>query len=342
MPREIALAAEAQYVLSGSARASATRLRLTIELTDARTGLPVWSSGRDDALDDPLDAQRQAAEAIVGELASHIRRAELNRARLKGPDERDAYDLFLRARQSMHDFSRRSFDGAEELFDEVFERQPCYPEALAARAYWHMLRVGQGWSPDPGEDVARADDFVRRAIECAVPTASSFAVQGHVAAYLHKDFRAAFEAFDLALDIDPNTATAWMWRAAAHAYVGRGDRAVEAIERALALSPYDPMIYAFTSIASLACLAQGQTERAVGFARRSVAENRTYTTAYKLLVMSLGLAGRTAEAISAAEQLLTLEPDFSVALFRERSPTTASDLSVAYCKALASAGIAHS
>jgi hypothetical protein len=58
--------------------------------------------------------------------------------------------------------------------------------------------------------------------------------------------------------------------------------------------------------------------------------------------MSLGLAGRTAEAISAAEQLLTLEPDFSVALFRERSPTTASDLSVAYCKALASAGIPHS
>src|SRR5205807_6822911 len=124
----------------------------------------------------------------------------------------------------------------------------------------------------------------------------AFAVQGHIAAYLHKDFDAAFQRFETALRINPNAAPAWLWSAATHAYRGNGPRAVEEINRAMALSPYDPLMYAFNSVAGMAYLADHQFERAIECGLRSIGENRTYTSSYKLLVLALMLAGREAEA----------------------------------------------
>jgi len=138
----------------------------------------------------------------------------------------------------------------------------------------------------------------------------------HIASYLYKDFDLAFRRFETALQINANAAPAWMWSAAAHAWMGNGPLAIEEINKAMALSPYDPLMYAYSSIAAMAYLADGQYERAIECALRSVRENRTYTGAYRQLVMALVLAGREEEARSSARQLLALEPDLTVAGFR--------------------------
>jgi len=312
---------------------------LTAELTDTGRGTALWVSKLDEQFFDLLEVQNRLAEAIVGRIAPYLRAAELKRALVKRPERLEAYDLFLRAQENMHNSSRAVFESSEHLFDKAIALDPNYAAALAWRAWWHVLRVGQGWSPDPAHDTAQADQFARRAVDCDALEPMAFAVQGHIASYLHQDFDLAFQRFETALRLNPNAAPAWLWSAATHAYRGDGPRAVEEINRAMSLSPYDPLMYAYSGIAALAYICDGQYERAVECALRSMRENRSFTTAYKLLIFALMLVGREAEAQLPAHQLLKLEPGFTVEQFRLRSPTSGAPYADLFCDALARAGV---
>jgi TolB-like protein len=339
LPQEIGEALGVRYVLSGSMRIIGDHLRLTVELTDTHRGTALWLSKLDEQFFDLLEVQNRLAEAIVARVAPYLHAAELKRVRSKRPERLDAYDLFLRAQENMHNSSRAVFESSEHMFEEAVARDPHYAAALAWRAWWHLMRVGQGWSPDPARDTAQADQFAQQAVDCDTLEPMALAIQGHIASYLHKDFDLAFRRFETALQINPNAAPAWMWSAAAHAYTGNGRRAVEEINKAMALSPYDPLMYAYSGIAGVAYLADGQYERAVECALRSMRENRTFTTAYKVLVIALALAGRKLEAQVPVYQLLKLEPGFTVERFRQFSPTSAGPHADLYCGALAGAGI---
>jgi TolB-like protein/DNA-binding SARP family transcriptional activator len=338
-PREIGDVLGVRYVISGSVRVREDRLRLTIELTDAQLGAALWFAKFDERFADLFEVQDRLCEMIVGKVAPYLRAAEINRIRVKRPDSLEAYDLFLRAQENMHNSSRAVFEMSEALFDAAIAKDPHYAAALAWRAYWHVLRVGQGWSPDPAHDATQADHFARAAIECNSMEAMALAVHGQVASYLYKDFDLAFRRFEAALRINANAAPAWMWSAAAHAWMGNGRRAIQEINKAMALSPYDPLMYAYNSYASIAYLVDGQYERAIECALRCLRENPTYTAAHRQLVIALVLAGRENEARASARRLLDLEPGLTVAGFRRRYPGSASPHTDLLCDALARAGI---
>jgi TolB-like protein/DNA-binding SARP family transcriptional activator len=338
-PREIGNVLGVRYVISGSLRVLEDRLRLTIELTDTQQGAALWLSKFDERFSDLFEVQDRLAEMIVGKVAPYLHAAEMSRIRVKRPDSLEAYELFLRAQENMHNSSRSVFEASEALFDAALAKDPRYAAALAWRAYWHVLRVGQGWSPDPAHDAAQADHFARAAIECNSMEPMALAVHGQVASYLYKDFDLAFRRFEAALRINANAAPAWMWSAAVHAWMGNGPQAIEQINRAMALSPYDPLMYAYNAYAGMAYLVDGQHERAVECALRSLRENRTYTAAHRLLVVALVLAGREHEGRSAARRLLELEPGLTVTGFRRRYPGNASPHADLFCDALTIAGI---
>jgi TolB-like protein/DNA-binding SARP family transcriptional activator len=338
-PREIGNVLGVRYVLSGSVRILEDRLRLTIELTDTQLGAALWFSKFDERFADLFEVQDRLSEMIVGKVAPYLHAAEMNRIRVKRPDSLEAYDLFLRAQEYMHNSSRAVFETSEALFDAAIAKDPHYAAALAWRAYWHVLRVGQGWSPDPADDAMQADHFSRAAIECNSMEPMALAVHGHVASYLYKDFDLAFRRFETALRINANAAPAWLWSALAQAWIGNGPRAIEEINKAMALSPYDPLMYAYSGNAAVAYLVDGQYERAIECALRSLRENRTYTSAYKELAIALVLAGREDEARGPARRLLELEPGLTVASFRRRYPGSGSSHADLFCDALARAGI---
>jgi TolB-like protein/DNA-binding SARP family transcriptional activator len=339
LPQDIGDALGVQYVLSGSIRAIGDHLRLTVELTDTGSGGVLWTSKLDEQFSDLLEVQERLAYSIVRRVGLHVHRAELRRTRTKRLDDLGAYELFLRAQENMHNSSRAVFDTAEQLFDEAIARDPGYATALAWRAYWHVLRVGQGWSPDMVRDTAQAEHFARRALDCGNAEPMAFAIYGLMAAYLHRNFETSFQCFRTALDLNPNTAQAWLWSAAARAWLGDGPRAIEEINKAIALSPYDPLSYFYSIIGAMAYLADGQYDRAIEFALRSVQENKTFTSAYRALVIASQLAGKSQQARSAVQQLLVLEPGLTVEKFRNRYPGRAAPHAELYCDALAKAGL---
>src|SRR5207302_345240 len=109
--------------------------------------------------------------------------------------------------------------------------------------------------------------------------------------------------------------------------------------RAMALSPFDPLMYAYSCSANIAYLADGQYERAVEFGLRCIRENRGYTSGYRMLIPALVQTGRIPEARARAHQLLTLQPGLTVELFRRRFPGSDSPLGELCCEALGRAGI---
>ena len=279
-PRDIGHVLGVRYVLSGSLRVLDDRLRLTVELTDTQLGAALWVSKLDERFADLFEVQDRLSEMIVRQVAPHLHAAEMTRIRVKRPDSLEAYDLFLRAQENMHNSSRAVFETSEALFDAAIAKDPHYAAALAWRARWHVLRVGQGWSPDPAQDSTQADRYARAAIECNSMEPMAFAVHGHVASYLYKDFDLAFRRFETALRINANAAPAWLWSAAAHAWMGNGPLAIEEINKAMALSPYDPLMYSYSThcrqwpISSTANT-NGRSSALCGRLR----ENRTYTSA---------------------------------------------------------------
>jgi TolB-like protein/DNA-binding SARP family transcriptional activator len=338
-PQEIGAALGVQYILSGSVRISGNQLRLVVELDDARTGLALWHSRLDEKTFDLIQMQGRLAETVVRAVAPRVYYTEVNRVRFKRSRDYDAYDLFLRAQESMHNPAREIFETAEKLLGAAIAREPQYATALAWLAHWHVLRVGQGWSSDPSHDTAQADHFAQQAVKCDATDPMALAVQGHIAGYLHRDFDLALARFETALRINPNSARAWLWSAYTHAWVGEGSRAVANIQQAMALSPYDPLDWAYSSGASVAYLADGQYGRAIEFAIRSIGENPGYTTGYKALILGLALANREAEARTPVHQLLSLEPRFTVEKFRLNSPAGTGTIGEIFCDALARAGV---
>jgi TolB-like protein len=337
--QEIGAALGARYVLSGSVRIFGKRYRLIVELSDSQQGVSLWHHRIDESGSGILDIQNKLADEAIRALVPHVRAAELKRATRKHLNEYTAYDFFLRAQESMHNPSKGVFNNAETLFDSAISRDPLYAIALAWRSYWHVMRVGQSWSPNPTLDAFNAEAFADRAIEADPTEAMGFAARGHVAAYLHKDFDLALEYFDRALKLNANCARAWLWSASVHGWTGNGPSAVNSIKRAIALSPYDPLGFAFSASASLAHLVDQQYERAADFAMRSIRENRSYSSAYKLLIPALVLSNRIADARHAVSQLLRLEPGFTVERFRERFPGAGGVAGRLVAESLAQAGI---
>jgi hypothetical protein len=167
-------------------------------------------------------------------------------------------------------------------------------------------------------------------------------IQGHIAAYLHKDFGLAFERFQQALQINPNAAPVWVWSAAARAWAGEGGRAVEEANKGTALSPFDPLMYFFNTIRGMAYLMDAQYGRAVECGYLAVRENRRYTAGHRLLVFGLMLAGHCDEGRAAARRLVVAEPTMTVDKFRARYPGARNPHTDLYCEVLVEAGIPRS
>ena len=338
-PEEIAAALGVRYVISGSIRLFDDRLRLIVELAEADPGRALWRARFDHKTSDLLELQNGLAEGVVRAVAPRVRSAELKRVRIKRTGDLTAYDFFLRGQENMHSPVRAGFERAKQMFEAAIERDRYYATAQAWLAYWHVMRVGQGWSPDRDVDAQQAESWAQQAMESDAMEAMAFAVRGHGAAYLHRDFDLAFDCFETALGINPNSARAWLWNANAHGWTGDGRNAVAKTNRAMALSPYDPLLYAYSASASLAYLADQQYDRAIEFALRSIRDNRAYTAAYKLLIPALVLAGREREACAPAHRLLGLEPGLTVKQFRSRFPGGGRPIGDLCCEALAIAGI---
>src|SRR6202011_5673242 len=101
-----------RYVLEGSVRKAANRLRITGQLIDASTGAHLWADRFDGGLEDVFELQDQVTSRVIGAIAPKLEQAEIERAKHKPTDSLDAYDYYLRGIASLHRRTREGNDAA--------------------------------------------------------------------------------------------------------------------------------------------------------------------------------------------------------------------------------------
>jgi TolB-like protein len=328
-----------QYVLSGSVQTAYPRAQLVVELADTLDGRILLSERFHGDLADVFAMQADLARKIVASVAPFLRTFELRRARITSFGQLDAYGITLRGVDLMHRLSPEDFMLAREAFQTAIERDPVSPAPHAWLAKWHVMRVGLGASENATADSAAAIACTERALACDPEDALALSVDALVAAWLRHDLGAAERRLAQALASNPNEPLAWLWNATTHAWRGRGPEAVQCAERALSLSPLDPMTYYFNSLASTANLVGERYARAIELASLSLRENCLHTPSLRALAVAQVLSGRLDDARHTVRQLRELEPGLTARVFRERYPGRDSPQAERFASALQAAGL---
>jgi len=329
----------AGYVLSGRYRKSIDSVALSIELAEAPSSRVVWAERYETSLAQAFDFEAPLAGRIADALTRAILQQELELALTRPLPTLESYTVLFGAIGLMHRATRSEFDRAHEMLEYLSERQGRAGVAHAWLAKWHILRVVQGWAPDPRLEASKALDRARRALDATPNSALALAIAGQVHAYLRKDLDSAGELYDEALRASPNEPLAWLFSATRHAYRGEGAQAESAADVALRLSPLDPMAYYFDSLASTALLSGAQWDRSVELAKRSIKANRSHASTWRTLAYALVMLDRVDEAGDAVRALLSIEPTFTVGNFLHRFPGRDGPMAEPWARALAAAGL---
>jgi TolB-like protein len=154
-----------RYVLEGSVRKAANRVRITGQLIDVTTNAHLWAERFDGTLEDIFHLQDHVATSVAGAIAPKMQQAEIERAKRKRTESLDAYDYFLRGMASHHQWTRQGTDVALRLFHRAIELDPDFASAFGMAAYCYVWRRANGWMTEPARELAEAAHLATRAVE---------------------------------------------------------------------------------------------------------------------------------------------------------------------------------
>ncbi len=221
--RQVAKELGVRYVLEGSVRKAANRLRITGQLIEAASATHIWADKFEGAVEDIFDLQDRLTENIVGAIEPSLRRAEIDRARRKRPGSLNAYDLYLRAMPHVHANTPADTDEALRLLNEALRLDPNYATAHGYAAWGHEQRFFRGgFHP---EDRAAALEHADIALSIGANDAQALSIAAFVHANITRDYEGAIGVLDRALKLDSNSALTFGFSALANAHSEQHERA---------------------------------------------------------------------------------------------------------------------
>ncbi len=307
--RGIARELGVRYLLEGSARRAAGRIRINAQLIDARDGGHLWAERFDRSLDDIFVVQDEVTAKIVEALVGRLATIPPSRNR---PANLEAYDLCVRSRSLLAGSPQTSRE-ARVLLERAIALDPGYAEAhrwLAFNHWFAWIHWGEPMEPNR----ALAVELAQRATALDPNDAGARWIPGSILVF-ERRWPEAEAAFKSALRLDPNHADAWAMMSNLTVYQGRPSEAVYQVERALRLNPHPPNWY-FWALGQ-AQYAAGRYEEAVTTLRRE----ETYRTgSRRILAATLAQLGRLDEARHEAEMFLVSSPHFTLSQWTDTQP----------------------
>ena len=296
-----------RYVLEGAVRKARNRVRITAQLLEAETGAHLWADRYDGNLEDVFDLQDQITEKVVGVVEPSLRQSEIERSRRKRPENLDAYDLYLRALPHMVSLMPADARIAAGLLKDALKLDPNYAAAHATLAWCHEICFHRGGFDEADKIVGLR--HARTAIASGTDDATALAVAAFVISNLSKDRKAALSAIERALSLNPSSAMALYWGALIHAYDDNSAAATAHANRALRLSPFDPVAFLAHAALGVVAFQEARYDEAASHYAKAVQANAHFSTLYFCHASALALAGRVEEARPIIGQGLELAPE---------------------------------
>jgi TolB-like protein/class 3 adenylate cyclase len=308
-----------RYVLEGSVRKAANRVRITGQLVDTATGAHLWADRFDGGLSDVFDLQDQVTESVVGAIAPAVEKAEIERAKRKPTESLDAYALYLRGLAKLYQFTDRQASHGEalRLFNSAIEHDADFAPAYGRAASCYALGKLEGWISVTANEIAEITRLARRAIELGKDDAIALATSGWALGYVARDLEAAAALIDRALVLNSNLAEAWFYGGTVKNWLGEPESAIERYARAMRLSPIDPWAAAMRAGTANAHFFLSRYDEAASWATMALQENPDLQPGLRIGAASNAMAGRLEQAQKAVARLQQLNPALRVSSLKD-------------------------
>jgi TolB-like protein/class 3 adenylate cyclase len=328
-----------RYVLEGSVRKAANRVRIAGQLIEALTGAHLWADRFEGALEDIFDLQDQVASSVVSAVAPTLVQAEIERAKAKPTESLDAYDFYLRGLGLAGGFANEHNNEALRLLYKAIELDPGFATAHGVAAGCYIWRQVNGWTTDYEREVAEIARLARRAAELGKNDAVALSFGGIALARILGDLQGGIALIDRALVLNPNLATAWNFSGWARAFLGEIEIVREHSARAMRLSPLDPLLHVTQMVVSLAYFIVERYPEASSWAEKALREQPNFQATIRLLAASKALSGDLAGGRDAIEHARRLDPDMRISNLKHRVGPYRPDDFARYIAGLRLAGL---
>lgn len=342
-PGDIRDRLQARYVLTGSYRVMGQSqggiLSVQVQLTDAQTLTVVWEDQLRGSVGDLLSLESELVHTIVTGAHHAMLDAEVAAALQQPLQSLNNYALLLNGITLMHRSSGDHFQHSREALQELLQRDASLSVAHAWLAKWYVLRVTRGLTTHPQHDAEVALQHARDARATPGTESLALAMEGFVCLHLRRDFEQARTLIDAALSINPSESLAWLFGGVAHSFLNQASAAQHASQKALSLSPLDPLLYYFESLAASSSIVTRRYEDAIALCKRSLRRNVTHLHTHRALITACWAAGKPLQARTAANQLLRLAPGYTVHAFDQTAASAGTEFGRLMSTAMAEAGI---
>jgi adenylate cyclase len=227
-----------RYLLEGSIRKAAGRVRITAQLIDAPSGAHLWADSFDGSLEAVFDLQDKVASSVAGVIEPALQAAEVRRSSERPTSDLRAYDLYLRALPHVYGWERRDTLAALDLLGRALEHDPSYRPALGLAAYCHLQIDLYGWVEDLETNRRKGVALADQAAHAGGGDPSVLANAAIVLGYFGEDLGAAIGMIERSLARTPSFARGWMLSGWLRLMAGETAQAIEDFETSARLNPF--------------------------------------------------------------------------------------------------------
>ena len=294
------------YVLRGSVRRSADKIRITAQLHDVRDKSVLWSDTYDRKSSDLLAVQEEVTERVSRSLALELFPSATVGSRRYSKSSA-AYDAYLKGRFFWHKMTAEAIRRSMTYFNEALALDSGFAPACAGLAdcYAQMgtIRVSQ---MKPIEALAKAHSHLQQALDLDQTLAEAHCTLGLIKSWYDWDWTGAGREFQAALGLDPSQITALIWQSLYFAAIGKYQEAFQSVKHAREIEPLSASVNVYLGICHTFA---GRYDLALRQIQDSIELDPSYYRSYMFLGTTLNAVGRYDEAISAFQKALSLAPD---------------------------------
>ena len=301
----------ADYVVEGSVRRSGQRIRVTSQLIDTITGNHIWAERYDKNLEDIFDIQDEITAKIVGQVEPEIGTVIRQKVQRTPRRNLQAWDCYHLGIANFYKFTAAGNREAQRLLQQSRELDPSFAEAHGWWAYAVILGMIY-WDTDPDDALLdKALAATREAVAIDNQNAILYMLMGRVQ-LARREYKNALAESEYAVKLNPTLAPAFCGLGDALSYEGRNSEAIAYFEKAVAMSPNHPQLWAFLSYGALNLIFNRDFEQALEWAERArdIPNCQYWATAHA--VVALACLNRPVKAQEMVANLLREQPAFTL------------------------------
>jgi adenylate cyclase len=309
-----------KYLLDGSVTQNGDRLRISAQLIDASSGQVLWADRYDGHRNELFELQDKVSLGVVGVIEPKLLQFEMLRVKTKPTENLDAYDCLLKGLSYLYTSDDQEFLHAKNYFERAIQLDPDFAQAHAYLAWWAVLLHGDHPSLSIQLRHLPLHESIDHALALDNNDAFILAIAGHIEAFIRKSPEAANSYFERALALNENSAFAWGLSGITQVYLGKTMLAVERMDKARRLSPFDPLEFFFTGATGLAELVADRPKNAKIWLEKAMQINRNHSAGLRNLCACYSILGLQEQAENLAKEFMNREPQFSLSSFKEAYP----------------------